>query len=141
MKPGQLLTSPEIKLTSETLREAFGRLFPIYEDLTGKLGSPQFGISPEWRVYKDGGAWLCKMTRKKKTVFWLSAWESCLKCAFYFTAKTGQGIPELPIDDSLKQAYREASPIGKLFPLVIDVRAKRQLSDLYIVANYKILRR
>lgn len=102
------------------------------------LESPDLGVSPEWRFYKDGGAWLCKMTRKKKTVFWLSAWESCLKCAFYFTAKTGEGISDLAIDEPLKLAFEKAKPIGKLYPLVIEVRAKKQLSDLYAVATYKI---
>jgi hypothetical protein len=138
MKPGQLLTHPEVEPTSDALRIELGRLFPIYEVLTMTLKSPDLGVSPEWRFYKDGGAWLCKMTRKKTTVFWLSAWESCLKCAFYFTAKTGEGISDLAIHESLKLAFEKAEPIGKLYPLVIEVRAKKQLSDLYAVATYKI---
>ena len=138
MKPGQLLTQPEIEPTSDALRIELGRLFPIYEVLKMTVALPDLGVSPEWRFYSDGGAWLCKMTRKKKTVFWLSAWESCLKCAFYFTAKAGEGISDLSIDESLKLAFEKTAPIGKLYPLIIEVREKKQLNDLYTIAAYKI---
>ena len=138
MEPKKLLTSPDLDLTSDNLKIELGRWFSIYETLTETLSKTPYDISPEWRFYKDGGAWLCKMTRKKKTVFWLSAWKQFLKCGFYFTQKTGAGIAELSIDQSLKSSYATASPIGKLIPLEIDLTKKKQLDDLYTVAGYKI---
>ena len=141
MEPEKLLTSPDLDLTSDTLKSELGRKFSIYETLTEKLSKPPYDISPEWRFYKDGGAWLCKMTRKKKTVFWISAWKPFLKCGFYFTQKSGDGISDLSIEPSLKSAYANAAPIGKLYPLTIDLKAKKQLDDLYTVASYKISRK
>jgi len=81
------------------------------------------------------------MTRKKKTVFWISAWKQFLKCGFYFTQKSGDGISDLSIDQSLKSSYDKTDPIGKLRPLIIDLTAKKQLDDLYTVASYKISRK
>lgn len=141
MKTGQLLTLPEVEPTSDLLRDELGRLFPIYEDLTATLESSKFGISPEWRFYKDGGAWLCKMTRKKKTVFWLSAWQACLKCGFYFTTKSAEGISALSIDPSLKSAFANAVPIGKLYPLVVELQTKKQLKDVCTLASFKLLQK
>jgi len=138
MEPEKLLTSPDLDLTSDNLKTELGHWFSIYETLTETLSKAPYDISPEWRFYKDGGGWLCKMTRKKKTVFWLSAWKRFLKCGFYFTQKTGAGIAELSIDQSLKSSYAKAAPIGKLIPLEIDLTKKKQLDDLYTVASYKI---
>lgn len=33
---------------------------------------------PEWRYYKDGKSWLCKITQKNKTIVWISLWEPFL---------------------------------------------------------------
>lgn len=140
MNADQMLTSADIAPTHEVLERELGDLFVIYDRLTARLGSHEFNVRPEWRFYRDGGAWLCKMTRGKKTVFWLSAWKAFLKVAFYFTARSGDGIPALPIDVSLKSAYENASPIGRLVPLVIELRRVEQLDDLFTVAAYKIAR-
>lgn len=141
MKPEKLLTSSDLDLTSDNLKNGLGRWFSIYDTLTETLSKPPYDISPEWRFYKDGGAWLCKMTRKKKTVFWISAWKQFLKCGFYFTGKSGDGISDLPIDQSLKSSFDKTDPIGKLRPLIIDLTAKKQLDDLYTVASYMISRK
>ena len=141
MEPEKLLTSPDLDLTSNNLKNGLGRWFSIYDTLTETLSKPPYDISPEWRFYKDGGAWLCKMTRKKKTVFWISAWKQFLKCGFYFTEKSGDGISDLSIDQLLKSSFDKTDPIGKLRPLIIDLTAKKQLDDLYTVASYMISRK
>ncbi len=141
MEPEKLLTSPNLDLASADLKNGLGRWFSVYDTLTETLSKPPYDISPEWRFYKDGGAWLCKMSRKKKTVFWISAWKQFLKCGFYFTEKSGDGISALPIDPSVKSSFAKADPIGKLRPLIIDLTAKKQLDDLYTVASYMISRK
>lgn len=138
MEPEKLLTSPDIDPTPDSIKNGPGRWFAIYDTLTETLSKPPYEISPEWRFYKDGGAWLCKMTRKKKTVFWISAWKQYLKCGFYFTEKSGEGISDLSIDPSLKASYDAATPVGKLYPLVIDLTAMQQLDDLHAVVSYKL---
>ena len=140
MNTDQLLTSPDAAPTPDVLEHELGDRYAIYETLTARFASPEFDVRPEWRYYRDGGAWLCKMTRRAKTVFWLSAWTSCLKAGFYFTTRTGDGIAALPIDASLKAAFASAAPIGKLVPLLIEVRGDEQLDDLFTVAAYRISR-
>ena len=31
------------------------------------------GLRPEWRYYRDGKAWLCKVQHKSRTIVWMSA--------------------------------------------------------------------
>jgi hypothetical protein len=133
-----LLEDPDIIPTAEVLERVLGNIYPIFREFMNTVESEDFRLNPEWRYYKAGKAWFCKITFKKKTVVWLSVWSDCFKVAFYFTEKSGGGIPRLKIDDSIKEFYLNHKPIGKLKPLVIETRMKSQLSDINILLKYKI---
>jgi hypothetical protein len=57
--------------------------YPAYQALMQEVNLPETPWQVQWRYYNDGKAWLCKVSYKKKTVFWLSVWEACFKVAFY----------------------------------------------------------
>ncbi|MGD9264270.1 MAG: DUF3788 family protein [Lysobacterales bacterium] len=141
MKPdpeSQLLKDPDLAPTPEVLESKFGSLYPLYVELINLLESDDLGLATEWRYYKDGKAWLCKITRKKKTAVWMSAWQDHLHLGFYFTEKTGAGIPDLEIDPALKESYATADPIGKMKPLTVELKNTSQLKDLRELLRYKI---
>ena len=59
------------------------------------------GFSREWRYYKDGNSWLCKVTKKKKTICWVSVWAGAFKVTFYFPDRA----EELITTGKLKKPY------------------------------------
>jgi len=134
----QLLKDPEAFPNAEVLEAELGRLYAVLRALMQTIEAEDFGLEPEWRFYRDGKAWLCKVALKKKTVAWLSVWSNCIKLAFYFTEKSGKGIPDLDIQDAHKEQYRTREPVGKLRPLVVELRTKGQLRDAYTLLRYKI---
>ena len=133
----QRLTDPKISPSEDVFNNAFGQWYPVFREFISTIESDDYQFSTEWRFYKDGKAWLCKICSKKKTVVWLSAWADCFKLGFYFTEKTGAGIPELDIDESLKEDYASGKPIGRLKPLVATINSKSQLADIYTLLKYK----
>ena len=137
MTEEQLFKDPEIKVSPETLKSELGKRYPVFSEFLKQIESKEFGYQPEWRYYKDGKAWLCKVTHKKKTVAWVSLWRHCFKVAWYFTEKTGTGIEDLDISETLKTFYKEQKPIGKLKPIVSEVTKKSQLPDVYTLMRYK----
>ena len=112
-------------------------IFSIYKKLHTTITSPEFELNPEWNYYNDGKAWLCKVSYRKKTVFWLSVWNTGIKTSFYFTEKTRQGVLELAISDEIKQRFRNATLIGKLIPLSMTILKEEHLSDLRKIIHYK----
>ena len=94
--------------------------------------------SLEWNYYKDGGAWLGKLVQKKKTVCWISVWDKFFKVSFYFTEKNDKDIKNLRIDQRLKDDYFSNKPVGKLKPLIVEVKTKKVLKDVQEIINYKI---
>jgi len=132
-----LLREKEIVCTDEVLENVLGNeLFIIYKEII-QIFTEEFSLEPQWRFYKDGNAWLCKVVDKKKTILWLSIWENYIKTGFYFTEKTGTGILELDIDNKIKEVFDVAKPIGKLIPLIIDIDQQKQIKDLKEIVRYK----
>jgi hypothetical protein len=134
----QLLKDPDVLPSAEVLEKVLDKKYPVFREFISNAESEEFKLIPNWRYYKDGKAWLCKITLKKKTVVWLSVWSDCFKLAFYFTEKSGGGIPGLKIDDSIKEFYLNHKPIGKLKPVVVEVKMKSQLVDINTLIKYKI---
>lgn len=132
-----LLKEQEEFPTAELLEKVLDKIYPVFREFIRIAESDEFKLIPEWRYYKDGKAWLCKITHRKKTVVWLSVWSDCFKVAFYFTEKSGEGIPGLKIDGSIKEFYLNHAPIGKLKPVVVEVRTESQLDDLFTLIRYK----
>ena len=134
----QLLKDPDVLPSAEVLKKVLDKKYQVFKEFITTAESEEFKLIPNWRYYKDGKAWFCKITLKKKTIVWLSVWSDCFKVAFYFTEKSGGGIPGLKIDDSIKEFYLNHKPIGKLKPIVVEVRRKSQLVDINTLIKYKI---
>lgn len=133
----QLLRNPEPEPGDKLFREIMSeQLFQAYKELQTLLS--EMTLSYEWRYYKDGKAWLCKITYKKKTVVWLSLWEKTFKAGFYFTEKTSAGIMSLDIDNKIKSSFSQNKPIGKLLPLTLEIDHKNKLEDFRKIAEYKM---
>lgn len=124
--------------TEEALERALGPSYAAYRAFLARLEG--LGIAPEWRYYADGKAWLCKASRKSKTVLWISAWEGLFKATFYFTESSGAGIESLPIGEAVKESYLAGKPIGRLKPLTLEIRDGNQVDDAVELAAYKTAR-
>ncbi len=132
-----LLRDKEQYPDAEILMSVMAESYPSFSALMERITDTEFGLIPEWNYYNDGKAWLCKVVYKKKTVFWISVWEGYFKIAFYFTGKNCQGITELDIDQRIKREFSSVKPVGKLYPLIVNISQKDQLPDLLKVIQYK----
>ncbi|MDR0850431.1 MAG: DUF3788 domain-containing protein [Christensenellaceae bacterium] len=131
-----ILNNPDIYPTNEVLAQTLGTSFDAYIEFTDRL--PQLNIEPEWRYYNDGKYWLSKGLYKNKTIFWLSIWEGgYFKITFYFNKKTRGGVQNLKIADSIKQTLANASPVARLYPLLLYVRNTTALYDIFKLIEYK----
>ena len=119
------------------LKENLGEIYDVYARFVSVIIAEPYSLQPEWNYYKDGKAWLCKITFRKKTVIWLSVWEDCFKVTFFFTEKSKSGIEELKINPSIKESFLRSKNIGKLIPLGIAIRDKSQVDDVLKIIEFK----
>ncbi len=134
----QLLRDQNIFPTEETLEAALGkRLSVVLKEMIDAVTSEKIGLAFEWRFYNDGKAWLGKATYKKKTVFWLSAYEGYFRTNFYFTAKTRGGVLNLDIDGETKAMFAASEMSGKMVRLSMMVAKKTQIKEVLELVRYK----
>ncbi|MDR0431424.1 MAG: DUF3788 domain-containing protein [Tannerellaceae bacterium] len=133
-----LLRTPDIYPSNEVLKATLGEtIYPVLESFLTTITNEEYALTPEWRFYNDGKAWLCKVVYKKKTILWLSVWEGFFKTSFYFTEKHLEGIAALDIFESIKADFAQAKPSGRLIPMIIDVKGESQLTDLLTIIRHK----
>lgn len=132
----KILNDPLIEPTLDVLRNALGSNFGNYQTLLELI--EKYALAAEWRYYKDGKSWLCKVQHKKKTILWLSVWADCFKISFYFTQKNVESIAELPIADVIKQEFFAQKTAGKLLPIIIAVNNEATLTDIEVLMRYKL---
>jgi len=110
----RLLREEEVYPNKEVLEKALGESYFAFIELFDIISNEQYALITNWRYYKDGQSWLCKVSNKKKTVCWISVWNEFFKAGFYFTEKTRLGINELNIEKDIKDDFRQSKNIGKL---------------------------
>ncbi|HQH66617.1 MAG TPA: DUF3788 family protein [Clostridia bacterium] len=134
----QLLRDSEIFPSAEVLKETLGNdIYDVFKSFMDTVTGAEYGLTHEWNYYNDGKSWLCKVSNKKKTTFWLSVWEGYFQIGFFFTEKHLEGIAELDIAESIKEDFCKAKPIGKLLPMIFKISRKEQLDDLQKVMAFK----
>ena len=133
----QVLRDQNILPTKEVLENALGESYKVYSELIEIVINTKSGLVTEWRYYKDGNAWLCKVCYKKKTIFWLSVWDNFFKTGLYFTEKNCTGVAELDIEEKIKEEFSRNKHIGKLIPLGIKMNRKEQIDDVIKIIEYK----
>ena len=132
-----------IQLTDENtfpedtvLKKALGRAYNAYSALLKLFESN--GLVHEWRYYKDGKAWLCKVQHKKRTIVWMSAWKGCVKAAVYVPERLLEDIYNLDISEESKETIKNTKNVGKSKPCIFEIRNKTSIKDLEKVMEFKI---
>jgi len=84
--------------------------------------------SGEWRYYNDGKSWLYKITKKTKTICWVSVYRGKFTTTFYFPDRA----ESLIVNSKLRKKYIEQFVNGKHYGetrgLTVDIRKIADLS-------------
>ncbi len=122
-----ILNDPDQFPTEEVIYSCIGKRKTLWISFFDMLGEHHPDFSQEWRYYKDGKNWLMKVTRKSKTIFWLSVWKNDFKIGFYFSDKAEELINQSDIPDDLKEEFKNGKRYGKIRGLTIVFRKKKDI--------------
>ncbi len=122
-----ILNDPDQHPTDEVVFSCIGRKKTVWTAFFNALHERHPDFTEEWRYYKDGKNWLMKVTRKKKTIFWLSVWKNAFKITFYFSDKAEEAIFDSDIPDEMKDDFRHGKHYGKIRGLTIVFSKKKDI--------------
>jgi len=129
-----LLKEPGIYPSNEVLKHALGKVYDVLEELQTQLTQDEFALTFDWLYYKDSKGWLCKVSYKKKTVFWLSVWDGFFKASFFFLGRHLEGIAALELNED---NYIMEKEWGKMIPFIFNISKHEQISDVLKMVEFK----
>jgi len=95
-------------------------------------------FSKEWKYYKDGHNWLYKITRKTKTIFWLSLFENGFRITFYFSDKAEEAIMQSELSDALKESFKQGKHYGKIRGLTLNFNHKEDIEYAKLLISLRL---
>ena len=124
--------------TDDVIFAHLGRRRALWEALFAFIRAEHPDCIAEWRYYNDGKSWLLNLSRKKKTVFWLSlAAGRTFRVTAYFTDKAGDAIDASALSAELKDQWRSGRSYGKLRGITITFRKKQDVEDAKVLVALK----
>lgn len=123
-----ILADPDQYPTEEVIHACIGkRKAALWISFFEMLHEQHPDFSEEWRFYQDGKNWLMKVTRKSKTIFWLSVWKKAFKITFYFSDRAETLINDSDIPEDWKAEFKQGKRYGKIRGLTIDFSKKKDI--------------
>lgn len=108
-----VLSDKNVFPSDQVIEAILGKTVDLWKSFFEMLRSEYPDLQKEWRFYNDGKSWLMKITRKQKTVAWLSVVEGTFRTTFYLPARVSGQVEELRIPDKLKDQYRNNTKMTK----------------------------
>lgn len=134
----RVLSDNKIFPTDEVVFSRLGKTKSLWIALFELISNEYPDISKEWRYYNDGKSWLMKVTRKAKTVFWLSVIEKTFRTTFYFTDRATQAIKSSTISNELKKQFIGGKYFNKIRGLTITFRTKKDIDYAKTLIELKL---
>ena len=108
------LRDPGVYPDEDVLKKVLGDGFDLYLQLLDLF--KQNNMEYDWRYYRDGKAWLCKVQHKKRTIVWMSAWKGYIQATIYFPGKYINDLYELDISNEVIDILKSTKDVGKSKP-------------------------
>ncbi|RPI00543.1 MAG: DUF3788 family protein [Ignavibacteriae bacterium] len=136
-----VLTDKNQVPSDEIVFSFIGRRKLLWNSLFQYIREQHPDIAHEWRYYNDGNSWLMKVTRKAKTVFWLSVIKGTFRITFYFTDKAQQTIGQCGISKELKDQFKTGKKYNKIRGITILFKYKKDCVDAQELIGIKLLQK
>jgi len=133
--PKPELRDPDVYPDDAVLEAVLAGSFKAYAALRDMAAG--MGLSLDWKFYNDGKAWLCRISRKKKTAAWMSAWKGHFRATVYFSGKDLEGLEDFASALGSMGGSLTLQDVGKSKACVFEIRNNKPLGDLRLLMERK----
>ena len=133
-----ILTDKDQFPTPEVIFSHIGKSKTYWDSIFNFIHTKHPDFNEEWRYYLDGKSWLLKVTRKTKTIFWLSILPESFRLTFYFGDKAEPAILSSTISETLKVNFKEGKKYGKIRGITIMPKKQPDIEDINSLIEIKV---
>jgi hypothetical protein len=116
---------PDDKVLSRHL----GKVKETWDSFIDLINESYPTFSGEWRYYKDGKSWLYKITKKKKTICWVSVYRNQFKTGFYFSDKAEELIKASKLRKQYIDQFINGKRYGKIRGITVTIKKSVDLNS------------
>ncbi len=132
-----ILSDPNVYPTDRVLASCLMKGYGAFRSLFEYNHANFPELQERWKYYNDGKRWLMSVSKKKKTVFWLSVDKACFRLAFYLSSKYEPAILGSDLPASMKKQYMSSA--GKSFrAITLIVKCKKDTETYKKVLAVKL---
>ncbi len=91
----------------------------------------------EWRYYNDGKSWLLKITKKTKTICWISIIKDGFRMTCYFGDKAEKLIKDSDLPKDYKDQFINGKKFGKIRAITIIFKNEEGINVAKILMEIK----
>jgi hypothetical protein len=113
----------EVKKTWDSFIDSLKENYPLF--------------SGEWRYYNDGKNWLFKITKKTKTICWVSVYHNKFKTTFYFSDKAEDLITKSPLAKEYIDQFVSGKRYGKIRAVTVEIKKSKDLESTKLLMDIK----
>ena len=106
----------------EVLSRYLGQLKNTWDLFIDFINESYPSFSGEWRYYKDGKNWLYKITKKKKTICWISINYNMFRTTFYFPDRAEDIIKESELKKEYIDKFIHGKRYGKIRGVTVEIK-------------------
>lgn len=121
----------------EVLSRYLGKVKTTWDLFTNFVSDNHPSFTGEWRFYRDGKSWLYKLTKKKKTICWISVYPNKFKTTFYFPDKAEDFITRSNLDKVYKDQFINGKRYGKIRGITVEIQKSTDLNPTKTLIEIK----
>lgn len=110
------------------LSRYLGKVKETWDSFNDFLKESYPSFTGEWRYYKDGKSWLYKLTKKKKTISWISVYHNKFKTTFYLPDKAEELIKASKLKKQYIEQFIHGRRYGKIRGITVEIKKPADLS-------------
>jgi hypothetical protein len=133
-----ILTDEKIFPTEKIISTHLGKAYSLWQTFFTEMRADHPDFVEEWRYYNDGKSWLMKITRKKKTVVWVTVHDGMFRSTAYLTEKAREAVEASALSDSCKEQFLKGKRFGKLVAVTVKFKKKADLKDARALLDLKM---
>ncbi len=121
----------------EVLSRCLGKVKNTWDSFIDYINESHPTFSGEWRYYNDGKSWLYKLTKKKKTISWISVYHSKFKTTFYFPDKAEDLIKASKLKKEYIDQFIHGKKYGKTRGITVEIKKPIDLNSTKTLIKIK----
>ena len=112
----------------KVLGRYLGKMKDTWDSFIAFLNDSYPSFSGQWRYYRDGKSWLHRITKKKKTICWVSVYDNSFKTTFYFPDRAEESIKASKLKREYVDQFAHGKKYGKIRGVTVVIKKPADLN-------------